>query len=127
MKGDYGDETAELIISYSLNAAAPSFIGDGLTSLHNMGIQCSDGNVRTETLEELKPALERLNHESKISRPVSHGMDHFARDATTDIESLFLISKSNCAFVNYKTELVCAAAMSRFTTPYFRVSDWSAG
>ena len=31
-----------------------------------------------------------------------------------DIESLFLISKSNCAFVNYKTEDACAAAMHRF-------------
>ncbi|KAJ4344455.1 uncharacterized protein N0V89_012197 [Didymosphaeria variabile] len=30
--------------------------------------------------------------------------DHFSRDATKDIESLFLISKSNCAFVNYRTE-----------------------
>ena len=40
--------------------------------------------------------------------------DHFSREATNDIESLFLISKSNCAFVNYRTEAVCAAAMGRF-------------
>ena len=40
--------------------------------------------------------------------------DHFSRDATRDIESLFLISKSNCAFVNYRTEASCAAAMHRF-------------
>ena len=40
--------------------------------------------------------------------------DHFARGATTDIESVFLISKSNCAFVNYRTEEACAAAMARF-------------
>lgn len=40
--------------------------------------------------------------------------DHFSRDATEDIESLFLISKSNCAFVNYKTEAACIAAMNRF-------------
>ena len=40
--------------------------------------------------------------------------DHFSRDATKDIESVFLISKSNCAFVNYRTESACAAAMSRF-------------
>ena len=40
--------------------------------------------------------------------------DHFSRDATKDIESLFLISKSNCAFVNYRTEASCAAAMHRF-------------
>ena len=40
--------------------------------------------------------------------------DHFSRDATNDIESVFLISKSNCAFVNYKTEAACAAAMTRF-------------
>lgn len=40
--------------------------------------------------------------------------DHFSREATKDIESLFLISKSNCAFVNYKTEASCTAAMHRF-------------
>ncbi|OCK82469.1 hypothetical protein K432DRAFT_349016 [Lepidopterella palustris CBS 459.81] len=40
--------------------------------------------------------------------------DHFSRDATKDIESLFFISKSNCAFVNYRTEASCDAAMHRF-------------
>ncbi|KFZ14398.1 hypothetical protein V501_03271 [Pseudogymnoascus sp. VKM F-4519 (FW-2642)] len=40
--------------------------------------------------------------------------DHFAQDATEDILSVFLISKSSCAFVNYKTEEACAAAMARF-------------
>ena len=40
--------------------------------------------------------------------------DHFSREATKDIESLFLISKSNCAFVNYRTEPACNAAMQRF-------------
>ena len=40
--------------------------------------------------------------------------DHFSRDATKDIESVFLISKSNCAFVNYRSETACAAAMQRF-------------
>jgi RNA recognition motif-containing protein len=40
--------------------------------------------------------------------------DHFSRDATRDIESVFLIAKSNCAFVNYKSEEACAAAVTRF-------------
>ena len=40
--------------------------------------------------------------------------EHFSREATKDIESLFLISKSNCAFVNYRTETSCTAAMHRF-------------
>ncbi|KAF1815179.1 hypothetical protein P152DRAFT_431525 [Eremomyces bilateralis CBS 781.70] len=40
--------------------------------------------------------------------------DHFSREATGDIESVFLISKSNCAFVNYRTEASCVAAMRRF-------------
>lgn len=40
--------------------------------------------------------------------------DHFSREAMQDIESLFLISKSNCAFVNYRTETACIAAMYRF-------------
>ena len=46
--------------------------------------------------------------------------DHFSRDATEDIESVFLISKSNCAFVNYKTEASCAAAMTRFHDSRFQ-------
>ncbi|ETN38782.1 uncharacterized protein HMPREF1541_06820 [Cyphellophora europaea CBS 101466] len=46
--------------------------------------------------------------------------DHFSRDATKDIESVFLISKSNCAFVNYKTEESCQAAMSRFHDSRFQ-------
>ena len=40
--------------------------------------------------------------------------DHFSRDATSDIESVFLIAKSNCAFVNYRSEAACMAAMNRF-------------
>ncbi|EMC91167.1 hypothetical protein BAUCODRAFT_570949 [Baudoinia panamericana UAMH 10762] len=40
--------------------------------------------------------------------------NHFSCDATKDIESLFLIAKSNCAFVNYRTEAACIAAMNRF-------------
>ncbi|KAI7482368.1 hypothetical protein KC351_g5800 [Hortaea werneckii] len=46
--------------------------------------------------------------------------DHFSRDATKDIESLFLISKSNCAFVNYRTESACVAAMNRFHDSRFQ-------
>lgn len=46
--------------------------------------------------------------------------DHFSREATQDIESVFLISKSNCAFVNYKTEESCAAAMTRFHDSRFQ-------
>lgn len=40
--------------------------------------------------------------------------DHFSRGATYDILSLKLMSKSNCAFVNYKNRMACAAAMQRF-------------
>ncbi|KAI9745472.1 MAG: hypothetical protein M1818_001006 [Claussenomyces sp. TS43310] len=46
--------------------------------------------------------------------------DHFSREAMHDILSVFLISKSNCAFVNYKTEASCAAAMSRFHDARFQ-------
>lgn len=46
--------------------------------------------------------------------------DHFSRDATNDIESVFLISKSNCAFVNYKSEAACAAAVARFHDSRFQ-------
>lgn len=40
--------------------------------------------------------------------------DFFSRSATHDIESVRLISKSNCAFVNYRTEAACQAAAQRF-------------
>ena len=33
---------------------------------------------------------------------------------------MFLISKSNCAFVNYKTEEACATAMTRFHSSGFK-------
>jgi YT521-B-like domain/RNA recognition motif. (a.k.a. RRM, RBD, or RNP domain) len=46
--------------------------------------------------------------------------DHFSREATNDILSVFLISKSNCAFVNYKTEGSCSAAMTRFHDSRFQ-------
>ena len=46
--------------------------------------------------------------------------DHFSRNATKEIESVFLISKSNCAFVNYKTETACAEAMTRFHDSRFQ-------
>lgn len=40
--------------------------------------------------------------------------EHFSAAAKDVIESVFLIAKSNCAFVNYKTEEACVAAMQRF-------------
>jgi RNA recognition motif-containing protein len=46
--------------------------------------------------------------------------EHFSRSATKEIESVFLISKSNCAFVNYKTETACAEAMTRFHDSRFQ-------
>ncbi|KAL2046018.1 hypothetical protein N7G274_001465 [Stereocaulon virgatum] len=51
---------------------------------------------------------------------VSDLKDHFSRDATKVIDSVFLISKSNCAFVNYRTEAACAAAMTRFHDSRFQ-------
>ena len=51
---------------------------------------------------------------------ISDLKNHFSKDATRDIESVFLISKSNCAFVNYKSEGACAAAMSRFHDSRFQ-------
>lgn len=46
--------------------------------------------------------------------------DYFSRDAKNDIESVFLISKSNCAFVNYRTEQACNEAMARFHDSRFQ-------
>ncbi|KAJ5372105.1 Nucleotide-binding alpha-beta plait [Penicillium concentricum] len=46
--------------------------------------------------------------------------DHFSQDATNDIESVFLISKSNCAFVNYKSAAACVSALARFHDSRFQ-------
>jgi hypothetical protein len=46
--------------------------------------------------------------------------DHFSKGATRDIASVFLISKSNCAFVNYRTEEACDAAVQRFNESLFK-------
>ncbi|KAJ6258022.1 hypothetical protein Dda_6934 [Drechslerella dactyloides] len=48
---------------------------------------------------------------------VSALKDYFAAD---QIESVFLILKSNCAFVNYKTEVACNEAMSKFHDSRFQ-------
>ncbi|RAH69022.1 putative YT521-B-like splicing factor [Aspergillus aculeatinus CBS 121060] len=45
--------------------------------------------------------------------------DHFSQEATKELVSVFLISKSNCAFINYKTAAACAAALSRFNDSRF--------
>jgi len=46
--------------------------------------------------------------------------EYFSKDAKNDIESVFLISRSNCAFVNYRTEEACSAAMIRFHDSRFQ-------
>jgi hypothetical protein len=40
--------------------------------------------------------------------------DHFSQGATDEIESVFVITVSNCAFVNYTTDAACTAAVKRF-------------
>lgn len=40
--------------------------------------------------------------------------DHFSKGFARDIESVFLISKSNCAFVNYRSQEACEKAMQAF-------------
>lgn len=46
--------------------------------------------------------------------------DYFSRGASKEIESVFLISKSNCAFINYKTNISCDEAMVRFHDSRFK-------
>lgn len=46
--------------------------------------------------------------------------DHFSRDAKKDIESIFLISKSHCAFVNYRTAAACEKAVIQFHNSRFQ-------
>ena len=46
--------------------------------------------------------------------------DFFSDGASKEIESVFLISKSNCAFINYKTDVSCNDAMTRFHDSRFK-------
>lgn len=46
--------------------------------------------------------------------------DYFSRHTTSEIESVFLISKSNCAFVNYRTESACSSALQYFHDSRFQ-------
>ncbi|PGH18769.1 hypothetical protein AJ79_00182 [Helicocarpus griseus UAMH5409] len=46
--------------------------------------------------------------------------EHFSQGATTEIESVFLIANSKCAFVNYKTESACVSAVTRFHDSRFQ-------
>lgn len=53
---------------------------------------------------------------------VSDVKEHFSQGATEDIESVFLISKSNCAFVNYRSAASCVDALTRFHGSQLRCS-----
>ncbi|CAI7596047.1 unnamed protein product [Penicillium pancosmium] len=48
--------------------------------------------------------------------------DHFSSGASEDIESVFFISRSNCAFVNYRSLESCIAALSRYHGSFFQGS-----
>jgi hypothetical protein len=45
--------------------------------------------------------------------------DHFSKGFTRDIESVFLMLKSNCAFINYSTETACQEATDIFQNSQF--------
>ncbi|CAK4032290.1 YT521-B-like splicing factor [Lecanosticta acicola] len=45
--------------------------------------------------------------------------DHLSRSFTSEIESVFLMSRSNCAFVNYRTRKACVAAVELFNQSLF--------
>lgn len=52
--------------------------------------------------------------------------DHFSSETTDTIESVFLISRSNCAFVSYRTNSARLDALSRFHDSRFGAFDWRA-
>ena len=117
-----------------------TFVPVGSLSVPQPSYQSKFGNARLMALLDVRTDLSRHSSDSSLRLTVPRGpprkpkqsghalwvgnlppgtnvldlKDHFSRDAVEDIESVFLISKSNCAFVNYKSEESCAAAMSRF-------------
>lgn len=54
-----------------------------------------------------------------MDAPIEALKDHFSKDAREEIESFFLMSKSNCGFVNYTTKEACYAAVDRFNHSLF--------
>ncbi|KAK3725872.1 hypothetical protein LTR37_000020 [Vermiconidia calcicola] len=46
--------------------------------------------------------------------PILRLIDHFTRGDSQHVQSIFLMSRSNCAFVNYRTEEACKSAQVRF-------------
>lgn len=46
--------------------------------------------------------------------------EYFSQGAADQIESVFLISRSHCAFINYKTEAACSAAQEKFHDSRFQ-------
>lgn len=45
--------------------------------------------------------------------------DYFSTEATRDIESVYYIARTNCAFVNYRTEIASCAALNKFHNSCF--------
>ncbi|KIV78075.1 hypothetical protein, variant 2 [Exophiala sideris] len=94
---------------------------------HNPAVRrtSSNSSLTTSTLRGPPRKPKQSGHALWVGNlpPATHIIDlkdHFSKDATDDIESVFLISKSNCAFVNYRTEASCAAAMTRFHDSRFQ-------
>lgn len=46
--------------------------------------------------------------------------EYFSQGVSDQIESVFLISRSHCAFINYKTEAACSAAQEKFHDSRFQ-------
>ncbi|KAF3102741.1 hypothetical protein TWF102_004404 [Orbilia oligospora] len=110
-------------VSYSNNRVAPG-LSQSLSA-------CSNSSLGSRSsISTLHPVL--LRGPPRKPRQSGHALwvgnlppgttvtalkDYFA---TTLIESVFLISKSNCAFVNYKTETACTEAMQKFHDSRFQ-------
>ncbi|KAK6350851.1 hypothetical protein TWF718_004033 [Orbilia javanica] len=110
-------------VSYSNNRTAPG-LSQSLSA-------CSSSSLGSRSsISTLHPVL--LRGPPRKPRQSGHALwvgnlppgttvtalkDYFA---TTQIESVFLISKSNCAFVNYKTETACTEAMQKFHDSRFQ-------
>ncbi|KAK9595320.1 hypothetical protein V6Z93_005092 [Aspergillus fumigatus] len=94
------------------------------STYQSSGYQLDD--LRCLPIKAAWTTVRRPRQEPKISRfaiwvgniPRDAGiielLNHFSREAAEDIQSVFLIIKSQCAFVNYETETACCTALSRF-------------
>ncbi|KFY65528.1 hypothetical protein V496_02471 [Pseudogymnoascus sp. VKM F-4515 (FW-2607)] len=70
LEGETGDDLLAILDTIFTNSPAEG-LPEALASTALLGIQCSDAKSRSDTLEELQPALDRLRNTSRVMGDIS--------------------------------------------------------